>query len=329
MDNGNLVISLDFELLWGVFDKVDHKDKITYFNNTKKVIPEILDLFSQNGIACTWATVGMLFNKNWKDWSKSFPEVLPAYHKSELSAYNFGKSIASHENEAMCFAPELIRKIIGTPKQEIATHTYSHYYCSEEGQSAIAFREDLKMAILKAEEIGVELKSLVFPRNQLNEEYLKICHELGITSVRSNPDCWYWEATQESTLSKKLFRTGDAYFGRNNKSYGLTKIKKEEGKPFEQPASRLLRPVSKRSFLNDLKLKRIKSEMVTAAKQKEIYHLWWHPHNFGNDPTASLKELAEIIGCFNLCKSKYGFDSRNMQEISGLVEGAKVIQKLS
>ena len=54
-----VVISLDFELLWGVFDKVDYKEKETYFKNTRKVIPKILDLFSENDIHCTWATVGM------------------------------------------------------------------------------------------------------------------------------------------------------------------------------------------------------------------------------------------------------------------------------
>ena len=56
-ENGFLVLSLDFELLWGVFDKVDYKEKKTYFKNTRKVIPEILDLFSEFQIHSTWATV--------------------------------------------------------------------------------------------------------------------------------------------------------------------------------------------------------------------------------------------------------------------------------
>ena len=66
MENGALVISLDFELLWGVFDKVDWRDKKKYFQNTRRVIPEILRLFEQYEISSTWATVGMLFNKYWE-----------------------------------------------------------------------------------------------------------------------------------------------------------------------------------------------------------------------------------------------------------------------
>ncbi len=75
--NGFLVISLDFELLWGVFDKVDYKEKVNYFNNTRKVIPEILNLFSEYQIHCTWATVGMLFNENWTEWQKNLPSTPP------------------------------------------------------------------------------------------------------------------------------------------------------------------------------------------------------------------------------------------------------------
>ena len=44
--NGKFIISLDFELMWGVRDK---KDKTTYGNNilgVHKVIPKLLEIFS-------------------------------------------------------------------------------------------------------------------------------------------------------------------------------------------------------------------------------------------------------------------------------------------
>lgn len=44
----------------------------------------------------------------------------------------------------------------------------------------------------------------------------------------------------------------------------------------------MLRPYSPRlSFLEGLRLRRIRHEMVHAAKKGELYHLWWHPYNFG------------------------------------------------
>lgn len=319
LTNGFLVISLDLELLWGVFDKVDIKEKEIYFNNTRQVIPEILNLFSEYNIHCTWATVGMLFNNDWEEWRKNTPNILPKYNNSALSAYDYGKSIKSSDTEYLCFAKDLIHQIQKAANQEIGTHTYSHYYCLESGQDIESFKVDLEKAIELAEQMGIELKSLVFPRNQFNEDYLKICYELGIENVRSNPTDWYWRDTQNISLKNKIFRTGDAYIGPNNKSYSLTVLNFEKGKPLAQRASRLLRPYSSNKYLNNLILKRIKTEMTYAAKFNEIYHLWWHPHNFGNNPHQNLLNLKEILEHYKLCMSEYGFCSFTMSEINQLL----------
>lgn len=318
MENGKFVISLDFELLWGVFDKVDFKEKKVYFQNTREVIPEILKLFTEFEISCTWATVGMLFNENWEEWESNIPRPLPEYHNRLLSPYTFGKKIKSKETEALCFAPHLINLIIDTPGQELATHTYSHYYCSEEGQTSEAFKSDLKKAFFMADYLGVQLKSLVFPRNQLNDEYLTVCSDLGIETVRSNPDNWYWKETQNSSFAKKIFRTGDAYLGLNDKSYSLTEVSENSGKPSRQKASRLLRPYSENTFLNQLKLKRIKAEMTAAAKNKEVYHLWWHPHNFGDHPEANLSDLRFLLQHYKNLNREFSFESVHMAGLYAL-----------
>lgn len=318
MEKGKFVISLDFELLWGVFDKVDHKQKEEYFETTRRIIPKILQLFTEFEISCTWATVGMLFNSNWNEWESNCPGELPGYKDQKLSPYKYGEKIKTAETEKLCFAPDLIRLIAETPRQELATHTYSHYYCSEKGQTLSAFQSDLEKAISMATAMGVELSSLVFPRNQLNREYLKVCKEMGIKTVRSNPDNWYWRETEESSLLKKIFRTGDAYFGKNNKSYPVSHLRKEDGEPLQQKASRLLRPYSENKFLNRLKLNRIRSEMRSAARKKEIYHLWWHPHNFGDHPEENLEDLKNILIHYRDLKRQYGFESLTMIGISEL-----------
>ena len=316
MENGALVISLDFELLWGVFDKVDWREKQEYFQNTRELIPQILELFERYEIHCTWATVGMLFNENWDDWNSNIPGVLPEYANPNLSAYKYGKSIQSKETEKLCFAPEIIRKIKGNPGQEVGTHTYSHYYCLEPGQTPGSFKADLEKSGELAEKFGVELKSLVFPRNQYNQDYLELCRELNLDNVRTNPETWYWANVQEDSVQQKIFRTGDAYIGFNDKSYkdipeiypGIT----------GQKASRLLRPFTSILLLNNFRLKRIQSEMKTAAQRNEIYHLWWHPHNFGNKPFENLRDLQIILDYYKKCQKKYGFDSFTMKEVDNL-----------
>lgn len=320
-DNGYLVISLDFELLWGVFDVVDFQQKRTYFENTRKVLPVILEEFRKYKVHATWAVVGMLFNKDWEEWKNNLPDSVPAYSHSGLSAYDFGHSIESKETKPFVFAPKLIQQINDTEGQEIGTHTYSHYYCLEQGQNIEQFAADLQKAIEVARKMDIELKSLVFPRNQLKKEYLEVCAGLGIKNVRSNPLYWYWKDTLSEAFTTKLARSGDAYLPLGTKTYSMGDLQVKEGLPLEQKASRFFRPVEGNSLLRIMKLNRIKREMTRAAKRKEIYHFWWHPHNFGEQPEESMKDLLILLNHFQECRKKYGFQSLNMQEINDLYVG--------
>ena len=61
MQYGTFVISLDFELLWGVRDQRTIADYGANILGVRQVVPALLDLFAERNIACTWATVGLLF----------------------------------------------------------------------------------------------------------------------------------------------------------------------------------------------------------------------------------------------------------------------------
>lgn len=316
---GHLVISLDFELAWGIFDVVDVETKKAYFENTRNVIPEILKAFEAYNIRATWAVVGMLFNENWSDWKINIPASVPKYKKKELSPYDFGRTLMDKDREKFVFANELIEQIAASGGQEIGTHTYSHYYCLEEGQTAENFKDDLERALELARRSGIDIESLVFPRNQVREDYLKICADMGIKSVRTNPDTWYWKDTLTESLIPKLARSGDAYLSLGKKTYSLERLKIRRNLPVEQPASRFLRP-SENSLMNSFKINRIRKEMTRAAKNGEVYHLWWHPHNFGDNPQKSISDLADILEHFKKCQSKYGFSSSNMGDITKEVQ---------
>ncbi|ARS36159.1 polysaccharide deacetylase family protein [Pontibacter actiniarum] len=315
-------ISLDFELYWGIFDKVPLKDRYQYFENTRKVIPQMLHLFEQEQVHVTWATVGMLFANDWPDWSALAPAEKPAYSNKKLSAYSQQELHGKAELEPYFFAPELVKKVADTPYQEMATHTFSHYYCKEPGQTVNQFRSDIRAAKHVAARIGAPMRSLVFPRNQYNQDYLKVCFEEGITSVRSNPKDWFWQDTVEDKFLNKVFRTGDGYLPLGQRaSFPLSSLTKEPNLPLSIPASRFLRPVGSKSILNKLRLKRILSEMSEAAKRKECYHLWWHPHNFGGYPEQSMADLKVIIGHYKKLQKEYDMVSMTMQEIYEYVEG--------
>ena len=323
---GHLIISLDFELHWGSFDKHPlTSSRKKYYLNTRNAINSILTLFSQYQIHATWATVGLLFNESKSELLDSLPNRMPSYKDQKLSAYNYLEANPLGENEdsdPFHFAKALIKKIIETPNQEIGTHSFAHYYCNEDGQTVEEFAEDLDAAINAGRKFNLEIKSMVFPRNQFNSEYLKVCREKGITSVRSNPADWWWQinSTSDESWLKRIYRGADAYLPLGKKTSFPVSTLDSIQMPLLIPASRLLRPYRKSEFiLNKRRISRIKNEMSIAAKSNEIYHLWWHPHNFGNNTFKNLEGLKEIISHFNLLKNNFGFQSLNMGQLAEMV----------
>ncbi|TCK84930.1 polysaccharide deacetylase family protein [Albibacterium bauzanense] len=315
-NKGTFTISLDFELYWGVFEKVNLQDRLTYFRNTREVIPRMLELFNKFNVHVTWATVGMLFAENWEEWEEINPVCKPNYLNQHVNPYRLQEIYGKRKELEFCFfAPDLIKQIISSENQELASHTYSHYFCQEEGQDEASFDADLEIAVKLAKRLGVDLKSLVFPRNQIRQDYLKICSQHGIEAVRSNPIDWYWNETGKETLMKKVFRTGDAFIPLGSKkSYKLSDTNLEE--VIQLKASRFLRPYSSKSIINALRLRRILKEMESAAIDKEHYHLWWHPHNFGTFPQESLAGLEIILNKYKELQLRYGMQSFTMKEIS-------------
>lgn len=323
-----LTLSLDFELHWGRFDRSPVEGNEDYYLKTREAIPALLRLFSDYKVEATWATVGMLFGNGYREWKHYSPREKPGYLQPKYSAYEWAKS-AKHL-EPLLFAPDLIEKIIQTPGQELGSHTFSHYYTLAAGQTGQHFRQDLQAAQrIAKEKFGLTLTSLVFPRNQFNPSYLKICREEGFLAVRSNPADWYWRDTSREWLIKRILRTGDALLPIGKKSsYALSDIRQEQGSPILLPASRFLRPHQDHfPFINRWKLERVKNELATAAREGSVYHLWWHPHNHGTNPEESLECLKHILEHFQMLRRQYGMISKNMKNLAEMVSARSQCHK--
>ena len=118
--SGRFVISLDFELLWGVRD---HADKNSYGTNilgARDAIPRILDLFAENNIHATWATVGFLFCEDKDELIECLPEVRPTYANPALSNYSYLDDVGKNEKaDPYYFGASLIDRIKQTPRCHI------------------------------------------------------------------------------------------------------------------------------------------------------------------------------------------------------------------
>ena len=322
IEHGIFVVSLDFELYWGMRDKKTIKDYKDNLLGTADAISSLLELFSKYDIHATWAVTGLLFAHNVKEARKFSPDNKPGYDNYNLSPYDY---IENNQALDTCyhFAPELIDKISKHEDQEVGTHTFSHYYCKEEGQILDEFDSDIECAMKIAHTKNISIKSLVFPRNQWNKEYLSILKTHNITSYRGNEKGWMYRDGDgpSKTLLKRMFILADTYFNLSgSNSYSLSEV--VEAMPYNIPSSRFLRLVpDKYSFLKEVRKKRITNAIKQAAKKNEVFHLWWHPHNFGANLAENLKFLESILSYVANMKEQYGVQSLNMGEVSELVAG--------
>ena len=214
MNQSILLVSLDFELFWGVCSS---KTMESYQNNilgARTAIPQLLDLFKKHDIHATWATVGFLFADGSEEAKRYFPDasLYPSYSDPKVNSYVWMEETGKSEAEAPCFyAPSLIKQIAQTDGQEIGTHTFSHYFCKEPGQTVEQFEADLLAAKRIASDHGVDLHSVVLPRNQCEPEYVDILSNLGFTAYRDEENDWIHEKVKVRKLMR-LLRLMDVYF---------------------------------------------------------------------------------------------------------------------
>lgn len=317
LSSSHFVISLDFELLWGVIDSRGEE----YYESIEKVhvvIPKILELFGKYQINCTWAMVGALMADNYDEFIRKSPVLQPSYNNKGLSPY-FNLDKLKLLNKKLLFAPDLIKQIVATQGQELASHTYSHYYCLENGQTPEEFSSDLRAWSCMAEKYIEDKQnhSLVFPRNQFGSEVLKVCKDNGIKTYRGNPEHWAYKANSRSSfdLHKRIFRLLDTYLPLSG-SLGSEVAKDIETGLFNIPASLFFRPYnSKLKILERFKIWRIKYSLEQSAKNNKIFHLWWHPHNFSTNTSKNLEQLVEILEFFKVVQIKYGMKSSSMFDV--------------
>jgi len=314
MPYGALVISLDFELLWGVRDKRTIADYGANILGVRQVVPALLDLFAERNIACTWATVGLLFFATNKALLAALPAHKPRYTDARISSYNYLNEVgADEERDPYHYGLSLIRRILDYPSQEVGTHTFSHFYCLERGGDVEAFRADLEAARRAAGTLGIKLASIAFPRNQV--AHLSVCREFGLRAFRGNERVWFHRARSEaeqthvvraSRLLDSYLPIGAAHAHEPALVDGVVNV----------PASRFLRPVGKSAVLERLRLRRITSAMETAARRRRLFHLWWHPHNFGVDLEENLAFLRGILDYFRTLQERYGMRSMTMGQVA-------------
>jgi len=319
---GIFLISIDFELNWGVLDRKNNQAYHSNILKGREVFLDVIRLFKKTNIAATVAVVGLLFNKSKMEMIDNSPDNIPNYNfKFGTPFPDYISSIGENEkSDPIHFGYDLVEEIKKQNNLEIGTHTYGHYYCLDDGHNEDSFIDDLNLALKLGAKNDIKQTSIIFPRNQINPTYLDHCKELGLTSYRGNESSWiYRKGFQRNTgLILRLIRICDAYF--NLTGHNTYPLPKSNGHIVNLPSSSFFRPVRWRNKLSSkLKVRRIKNAMKNAACRNEIFHLWWHPHNFGKQEKTMMNELSEILTYYEYLNKTFGMKSLTMSQTAKLV----------
>lgn len=312
------IISLDFELHWGVRDLVRPDDAyVSNLHGARTAVPRMLDLFAEHNIAATWATVGFLMARSREEVETFNPRVRPRYVDANLDPYTEPTG-ESETDDPLHFASSLVDSIAATPRQEIATHTYSHYYCLETGADLESFRQDLQSSIAIARSRGIETRSIVLPRNQWEPSFSQVLLEAGITGYRGPQRGWMYLPIPESdqSLPRRVARMADTHLPVTSWKGTAWKDLKDPSGLINIPATAFLRPVDRRNAINQLRMRRLKHAISRTAKSGGVFHLWWHPHNFGADLDSNLEFLRNILRHVRMMGEQHGMRSLSMREVA-------------
>lgn len=323
MTQGSFIISLDFELHWGVRDVVSVSKQKDHFLRARDAIPEVLRIFEEYDVHATWATVGFLFARDKGHLLEHLPEIRPTYTNRQLDPYSFLDEIGEDESsDPFHYAPSLLHAIAEVPGQEVASHTFSHYYCLEEGQTEQAFEADLRAAAMIGEPFGKVTEALVFPRGQYNPAYDSALARLGVRAYRTAPSFYPYRPRRadEENLTQRALRLLDSYVPIGG-SHGDTPSPDPNG-AVPLRAGLFLRPYSRsRHQLEPIRMHRLKRAMRDAARRGRDFHLWWHPHNFGSNTRENLAMLDAVLAEHRSLRDRYGWPSWNMGEAAREAKG--------
>ena len=315
------VVSLDFELYWGVRDSQPMSTYAANLLGARDAVPRLVDAFERAGVHATWATVGALMFDAGDALRAVMPDP-PSYVDRRVSPYPEFQRLTTEAEAPMQLARSVVQRVVDGPHQELATHTFSHFYCLEPGQDAEMFRADLRAARQAAATFGRTPRSLVFPRNQVALAYLDVLRDEGIVAYRGNERAWMYAGSGRAgnTLPKRAARWADAHVNVAGPHVAWPEV--ERGL-VNVPASRFLRPVGGRfGVRRRLRRRRTLDAMTAAAAAGGVFHLWFHPHNFGVDTDDNLAELAVVLDHFRRLADTYGMRSRSMAELADELLGA-------
>lgn len=291
VEPGVFVLTVDIELIWGSFYKADRAFYVDLALRAREALPPLFELIARHRIRATWAVVGHLFLDSCVavDGSRHASMPRPAHGWFRADWYSDDPATDERSDPAW-YGHSLIERLLAiVPSQEIASHSFSHAIIGEAGAPASLADAELAACVAPARDLGVTLRSFVFPRNRVG--HLERLPAHGFRVFRGEDPVWF------NRLPSPWSKVG--HFLDDILAIPPPTVRPVEVRQglWNLPGSMLYRSMEGLRAAIPLRSRVVKARrgIDRAIRRGEVFHLWFHDVDLAVRPNRMLAGLDEIL----------------------------------
>jgi len=291
---GALTISIDFELIWGTLDLFGPKRfGPACMIEREVVVDRLLELFEELDIPATWCIVGHLFLESCEVVNGvKHPDIIRPQHSWCRGEWFTHDPCGTETSEPLFFGRDLVDRIMACPTvQEIGCHSFSHVIFGDDGCSRASAESEIAACVRLAREMGVELRSFAFPRNQVG--HLDVLRHYGFKCYRGPEPVWY-ENTHMPPALRRMARLLDVLTA---STPPVVRPERNASGLWNIPGSTIYFPIHglRRLVPMQLRIRKALKGLREAGRRGRVFHLWFHPTNLADQTDAMFAGLRRIL----------------------------------
>ena len=265
------IMSLDCEGKWGMADSLrpyHHRDLTD--RRLAAAYSQLLAILARHDVAATFAFV-MAFTLSQGERQK-FAVLDPRHNGTDSWLSHYWASLNAGEGEGW-HVPEAFDRVRDAGRHEIACHSFCHRPLGDDSIDDAGAAAELARAAEAAKLKNVQLRTLVFPRNQIGN--LGAVKAAGFLGYRSRLD----------RSGGRRGRIGALLDEFDTKAIPQQPLAEREGL-VAIPPGRFFnwRFGLRRLVPPQVTMARWRNQLDRCAREGGIVHLWLHPHNLITGP---------------------------------------------
>lgn len=293
LDRAAFVLSIDFELIWGTMDLAGPGGFRQQCEvERREVIDRLLDLLVEFEIPATWLIVGHLFLDRCTGGPGKHADIVRPQYPWHPDDWFTHDPDGTEADAPLFLARTLVERIRACPvAQEIGSHSFSHVIFGHPGCPPATAKGEIEAAVRVARDLGIELKSFSYPRNDVGHTALLADH--GFTCFRGPEPRWYHDKRTPAMVT----RLGHLWDVITMRCPPTVVPRRTDDALIDIPGSMVYFPAhGVRRFLPMYwRVHRAFKGLDAAVASRRAFHLWMHPTNLADEMPRMFEGLRAIF----------------------------------